>query len=446
MVVEPKLWADLQIEKGSIDRMAATLGVNIDAGKSPEQLCAARIQRALDAAQLRQPDQIPISLGFGNSLADLEGITRQELAWEPEKVFQALSHAALRFQPDFAGSSQFSSPTADKILGNRLRKWPGYGLSADQSFQFIEGEYMKAEDYDAFIADPGDWTFRTYLPRICSELEGFAMLSHLALLKDGPGSIINKLTIPQVASAFQALNQAAQAQAAYTQQAMQIAERMAALGFPSMPFASGGFAAAPFDYLCGSMRGMRGIFLDLRRCPEKLLAAEEKVIDIQLNDCITTCRGMNRPGVFLPLHRGSDGFISIPDFEKFYWQQLKKLLLGLIDAGITPTIFWEGCWDQRLKYLAELPKGKTIGMFQSSDIFKVKQVLGDTMCIVGGMKVSMLGGGATAEEVRAYTKRLCQEVGKGGGFIMSTDVGEMESCKPEMIKVWVDATREFGRY
>ena len=190
----------------------------------------------------------------------------------------------------------------------------------------------------------------------------------------------------------------------------------------------------------------RPVIGDIHRCPEKLLAAEEKVIDILLNDCITTCRAMNRTGVSLPLHRGSDGFISIPVFEKFYWPQLKKLILGLIDAGITPSVVWEGNWDQRLKYLAELPKGKTIGRFQSSDIFKVKEVLGDTMCIIGGMKVSMLSGGATAEEVRAYTKRLCQEVGKGGGFIMAADVSEMESCKPEMIKVWVDATREFGRY
>jgi len=425
--------------------MAATLGVNIDAGKSPEAMCAARLQRALDAIQLRQPDQIPISLAFGNSLADLEGITRQELAWEPEKAFLALSHAALRFQPDFAHGGQFSNPAVDQILGNRLIKWPGYGLRADQSFQFVEGEYMKAEDYDAFIADPGDWAIRTYLPRACSELEGLAMLSHLAVLTSGINSLISKLAIPQVASAFQALIKASEAQAEYMQHVMQTAKRMEALGFPQSP-SFGMFAAAPFDYMSDSMRGMRGIFLDLRRCPEKLLAAEEKVIDIQLNDCIANCRAMNMTGVMLPLHRGSDGFISIPVFEKFYWPQLKKLLLGLIDAGLTPTIFWEGCWDQRLQYLAELPKGKTIGMFQSSDIFKVKQVLGDTMCISGGMKVSMLGGGATAEEVRAYTKRLCLEVGKGGGFIMSTDIGSLESCIPELIEVWVDATREFGRY
>jgi uroporphyrinogen-III decarboxylase len=41
---------------------------------------------------------------------------------------------------------------------------------------------------------------------------------------------------------------------------------------------------------------------------------------------------------------------------------------------------------------------------------------------------------------------LCREVGKGGGFIMTTGVGEMEGCKPELVKVWVDTTKEYGVY
>ena len=77
-----------------------------------------------------------------------------------------------------------------------------------------------------------------------------------------------------------------------------------------------------------------------------------------------------------------------------------------------PYVFYEGVWDQRLKYLAELPKGKTAGWFQFSDIFKVKEVVGDTMAITGGMRNSMLQAG-TAEEVREFTKRLCAEVGQG---------------------------------
>jgi uroporphyrinogen-III decarboxylase len=137
--------------------------------------------------------------------------------------------------------------------------------------------------------------------------------------------------------------------------------------------------------------------------------------------------------------------MSLAHFEKFYWPQLKAMMLALVDEGIMPFVFYEGVWDQRLKYLAELPKGKTAGLFQFSDIFKVKEVVGDTMCIMGGMRNSLLQAG-TAEEVRALTKQLCQVVGKGGGFIMSTGIGEMEGCKPELVKVWVDATKEYGVY
>jgi len=154
---------------------------------------------------------------------------------------------------------------------------------------------------------------------------------------------------------------------------------------------------------------------------------------------------MGVPKAFLPLHRGSDGFMSIKHFETFYWPQLKSMLETLVDNGITPVVFYEGCWDQRLEHLAQLPKAKTVGYFQASDIFKVKEVLGDTMCIAGGMPNSLLAAGPV-EEIRAHTKKLCEVVGRNGGFIMSTAVGEMAGSNPEFVKAWADATREYGTY
>jgi uroporphyrinogen-III decarboxylase len=137
--------------------------------------------------------------------------------------------------------------------------------------------------------------------------------------------------------------------------------------------------------------------------------------------------------------------MSMPQFEEFYWPQYKALIDQLVEAGIMPFVFYEGIWNERLEYLAQLPKGKTVGWFQASDIFKTKDIVGDTMCIAGGMPNSLLKAG-TSEEVRQLTIRLCKEVGKGGGFIMSTGVGEMEGSKPELVKVWVDTTKEFGIY
>jgi uroporphyrinogen-III decarboxylase len=108
-------------------------------------------------------------------------------------------------------------------------------------------------------------------------------------------------------------------------------------------------------------------------------------------------------------------------------------------------VFYEGVWDQRLEYLAELPRGKTIGEFQDSDIFKVKEIVGDTMCIFGGMPIPLLKNG-TPEEIRERTKEVCERAGKDGGFIMAPSVMELEGIKPENIQVWVDATKEFGVY
>jgi uroporphyrinogen-III decarboxylase len=194
-----------------------------------------------------------------------------------------------------------------------------------------------------------------------------------------------------------------------------------------------------------TLRGMRGIMLDMHRRPEKLLAAMEKCLGFQLEHAINWCNATGIKVTFIPLHRGSDGFMSIPQFEKFYWPTLKAMQLALVDAGIMPFVFYEGVWDQRLHYLAELPKGKTTGLFQFSDIFKVKEALGDVMCIAGGMRNSLLQAG-TPEEVRDFTIKLCREVGKGGGFLMTTGIGEMEGCQPELVKVWVDTTKEYGIY
>jgi uroporphyrinogen-III decarboxylase len=61
------------------------------------------------------------------------------------------------------------------------------------------------------------------------------------------------------------------------------------------------------------------------------------------------------------------------------------------------------------------------------------------------MKNSLLQSG-TPQQVRDWTKQLCEKVGKGGGFIMTTNVGEMEGSRLENVRAWVDATWEFGVY
>jgi hypothetical protein len=74
----------------------------------------------------------------------------------------------------------------------------------------------------------------------------------------------------------------------------------------------------------------------------------------------------------------------------------------------------------------------------------VKEVLGDTICIMAGFPVPLLHSG-TPEEIRAHTRKLIEAVGRDGGFIMGPNTS-MAEADPLRVKVWVDATREYGVY
>jgi hypothetical protein len=108
--------------------------------------------------------------------------------------------------------------------------------------------------------------------------------------------------------------------------------------------------------------------------------------------------------------------MSLGQFKKFYWPQLKEVLLSYAEAGLTPCVFWEGTWDKRLEFLAELPPGKVAGIFDRTDLALAKKTLGGIMRFVGGMPVSRLQCG-TRDQVRDETKRVIDLMAPGGGFM-----------------------------
>ena len=418
--------------------------VQLEDGKTAEQLIAERNQRLTDAYDLKQPDRIPISLNLSYMLSRMGGVTNQELDEDPDLCQELLERAALYFQPDEIMGGGWNG-TPSMILGDRQTRWPGHGVAPDRPFQFKEGEYMKAEDYDEFIEDPSDFTLRTFLPRVYENLEGLALLQPLGNLLTGYAALSNSwmLTLPPIAKAMEALAKVAQAAAASGPIMMRNGQRMAALGYAPVPdFVC--FAYAPFDFMGDTLRGTRGIMRDVLQRPEKLLAAMEKSRKITVKACVAAAKLTGGKTVMIPLHKGSDGFISIQQFETFYWPSLKAMILDMIEAGLRPQPFYEGVWDQRLHYLAELPKGKTRGMFERSNMAKVKDVVGDVMPIIGGFPVSLLQTG-TVEQVQEYTQKMCAEVGKNGGFVMAASTA-MDYCQPELVKAWVDATKRYGRY
>jgi len=412
--------------------------------KTPEELLEERKKRVLDAIALKVPDRVPIFLPISAFGTKYGGITMKE-AFKLEnmgKWHDINERLLLEYQPDsFLGPLGFDMES-NAIAGTRNYKWPGHGVSDDVYFQFVEGEYMKAEEYDDFLDNPGDFIFRTFLPRVYSALEGLSSLSPLMSLLSGFfGASFMSFNNPSVEAAFNTMFKVSKLNAQYMMSLFSFSQRMQPHGLASLV----GFGGqAPFDVISDFLRGLRGSTLDMFRCPDKLLAAQEKILPYLIDSSIAMGRIMGAPLNFMALHRGADGFMSLKQFETFYWPGLKTLMLAMVDAGVTPFVFWEGSWDQRLEYFHELPKGKVVGWFDRTDLFKAKEVIGDTMCICGDMPLSLLTTG-TPEQVKAYAKKLIDVVGKGGGFIMGSNT-VLDDAKPELVKVWVDFTREYGVY
>ncbi len=169
---------------------------------------------------------------MGYMLAEMYGVTRQEQHENGDKELEMLVKAGAHFQPDSIMGLFNTNQAATLAVGDRMTKFPGHGLDPNGSFQFVEGEYMKAEDYDAFIEDPADWSIRKYWPRVFPELDGLALLPPLGLAAFGTYSLFNLgvLKAPPVVKALQALAKAIEAQAESDARAVTTVQRLAAAG------------------------------------------------------------------------------------------------------------------------------------------------------------------------------------------------------------------------
>ncbi|MCX7858180.1 MAG: hypothetical protein N2513_09440 [Deltaproteobacteria bacterium] len=414
--------------------------------KPVEQLYNEREQRVLDAIALKKPDRVPILPLVGFFPERYAGVAIQETLYDPDKLWEVSWKFLLDFEPDMD-----RNPYAMRLLGPILETldykqllWAGHGLSRDVTFQFVEGEYMNAGEYDSFLFDPTDFMLRSYWPRVFGNLKGFEKLPPMRdIINYSMGLPFGFIPfqIGEIIESFNVLRIVGEKASEIASYAQLYAIKSKEAGFPSM---FGGLTHAPFDALGDYFRGTKGLMLDMYRRPEKVVAACEKLLPIMIEIAINAFKMSGNPRIFIPLHKGMDKFMSVEQFKKFYWPTLKELIVTLIKEGLTPCLFWEGDCTSRLGLIGDIPAGKAIYAFESSDIFKAKEILGDKVCIRGNVPVSILATG-TSEDVKAYCKRLIDFVGKDGGYIMDSSAN-FEDAKVENVKAMFDFTKEYGVY
>jgi uroporphyrinogen-III decarboxylase len=408
--------------------------------QATEQLYREREKRYIDAIQLRVPDRVPTSVHLSFLPARFTGIKYSDAYYNFPKWKEAYIKTALHFQPDRCEFFPNQSGRVLEALDQKFFVWPGHGVGENSSHQFVEAEYMKPEEYEYFLKDQSDFNIRMLMPRMYGSLAPLRALPPLHSMQINVP--VHLFAVPEFAGMLKKLSDIANEAVEWMRQTREMFAALNENGFPCRMTMVGGLV--PFDVISDLLRGMRGSMLDMYRRPDTLIAAIEKVSNQTLEMIAASPKPEGFTTTFMALHRGADGFMSLQQFEKFYWPYLLKQVQALVDAGYTPEIFFEGDYTQRLEYLRQLPKGKVIARMDRTDMAKAKEVLGGHICLSGNVPSSLLQTG-TAEEVKNYCKWLIDVAGSDGGLIVGPR-SVVDEVKPENLKAMIDFTREYGKY
>jgi hypothetical protein len=404
-----------------------------------------RVTLIREAIQLKQkPARIPVCPSAGFFPNEYAGISMYDSMYDYKALRKAWEMYHRDFEPD-----AYTSPTnivpgrVLDILDLKLYQWPGHGVAKDREYQYVEDEYMKAGEYQDLIDDPTAFFLNVYFPRIFGSLKPLEKFPLLPPVNEIP--LVPAAAAPfgeeSMKSALDSLARAGEEALRWRASAREIGEPIMAKGYPAF---SGGFTKAPFDVIGDSLRGTKGVMLDMFRYPDELKEACERLTPIMVKCGVTTCRAAGHLMPFIPLHKGADGFMSQEQFKTFYWPTLRKLIIGLINEGMVPLLFAEGGYNERLDVIADIPKGKAVWWFDRTDMKKAKKIVGPKACLAGNVPLDLLCTG-TPEEVRTYCRELIDVAGMDGGFIVSTGAG-IQGSKPANVKAMMDFSKEYGVY
>ena len=442
-----KNWHELTPEEKREERFKNWLSPPGVAFNSPEaeKVYRRRVIRLYDALRLREPDRVPVTLPIGNFPAYYSGKTLRDVMYDYEELRLVWTRFMYDFYEDmdtFYGPNLTYSGKVLEMLDYKLYNWPGRGLGPEvNTYQFVEGEYMMADEYNALIKDPSDFALRTIIPRTFGTMGSLKKSIPFSSLLGRPLNLTIPFAMGDIRQAFQTLVDAGQEYETWLKSVLAFNGEAVAAGFPSF---RGGLAVAPFDTIGDSLRGTRGIIMDMYRQPSKLLEAMDVIIPLTIENTIAAVTATGGFMVTFPLHKGDDTFMSNKQFEEFYWPSLRKVILGLIDEGIMVMLFAEGRYQKRLEMIQDLPEGWVAWHFDQTDMKKAKKILGDRNCIMGNVPSSIMVSG-TPRDVKEYCRDLIEKCGEGGGYILAGGCSATES-NPDNFRAMMKAAKQYGVY
>lgn len=397
-----------------------------------------------DAFQMKKPARVPVAVSTGFVPFLYAGYSCRDAMYDYDKLGRAMKKFHTDFMPDAAASAGLYAPgRVLELLDYKLYHWPGHGVPENTSYQCTEAEFMKADEYGAYLGDPSDYFLRTYLPRVMGALEPWKELPPFTNLLELPFIPWGMLPfgLPHIQETFRKLMKAGEISLEWAGKVAEIdADVITSLGLPKY---QGGFSKAPFDVIGDTMRGTRAMMLDTFRKKKEILAACERIVPFMARMPYGAYKWGSAPTVFFPLHKGADSFMSPKAFLELYWPSLKAVMLELIRDGMIPFLFVEGSYNQRLDLITDpdIPAGSTIWYFDKTDMKEVRKHLQGWACFSGNFPSSLLKTG-TVEQVRTHCRQLLDDLAGDGGYYM-VNGAVLDEANPDNLHAFIDTTKAY---
>jgi len=373
-------------------------------------------ERIWAAFQLEKPDRVPVDmLATAAAFSKVAGINQVEFLNNQEKARDTI----LKVFHDMGGwDLDCGGATLPNIKQYKLvftmamgikMAFPGLDLPDDYHYQAIEQESLKPEDYET-IAEIGwaNFVFEDYLFRVLDITpDDFAnTMIEIAPMRDQAVDFWRKLGVITL--------------------------------YPLTPF-----NLYPF-FRFSMSRSMVKFMEDLYYSPEKVERALKKVTHEMIEEYITTCKDAGQKVAFIAEERSCGYFFPLKIFERFWWPYTLEIIDALWSEGIVTWFHLDQCWDKNIPYFKQLPRGSAVlALDGTTDIFAAKEVLGNHLCLAGDVSAALLSLGKP-EEVEAYCKRLIKEVGRDGGFILSSGCEMPAAVKAENWRAMIQTAKTYS--
>ena len=172
----------------------------------------------------------------------------------------------------------------------------------------------------------------------------------------------------------------------------------------------------PIDKIFDDFRGFQGTIIDIRRRPEQVHAAMDRIWE---EWCVPSM-GKVSPRPYAVSFPHIAAYLRPKQFDEFYWPHQKAFITHFAEQGCKSWIMLEGSWANIWDHFNDLPKDSVIAHVDDDDIVRAKKEIGENQIIEGGVRISDLRCN-DFDSLKGRIAATLDECAAGGGFIFCPD-------------------------